>query len=109
MGTRSVRPSLAERQTDFEELVTGPPVSAAFKPDGTPTPAASGFAKKYSVEVTALEKSETPKGAYPAYRVRQRGQATVAGLAEGSGAGRAPCCMWQGGLAMTQSANMSGC
>jgi glycyl-tRNA synthetase beta chain len=36
---------LAERQTDFEELVTGPPESAAFKPDGEPTPAAAGFAK----------------------------------------------------------------
>ena len=32
---------LSERQADFEELVTGPPVSAAFKPDGQPTPAAS--------------------------------------------------------------------
>jgi len=35
---------LAERQTDHEELVTGPPVSAAFKPDGQPTPAEIGFA-----------------------------------------------------------------
>ena len=68
---------LAERQTDFEELVTGPPVSAAFKPDGEPTPAAAGFAKKYGVEVAALERSETPKGVYLAYRVRQRGKATV--------------------------------
>src|SRR5918999_704476 len=42
---------LAERQTDFEELVTGPPVSAAFQKEGTPTPAAAGFAKKYGVEV----------------------------------------------------------
>ena len=25
---------LAERQTDFEEMITGPPVTAAFKPDG---------------------------------------------------------------------------
>ena len=56
---------LAERQTDFEELVTGPPVSAAFKPDGEPTPAAAGFAKKYGVEVSALERSETPKGDVP--------------------------------------------
>ena len=55
---------LSERQTDFEELVTGPPVSAAFKPDGQPTPAATGFAKKYGVEVDALERTETPKGAY---------------------------------------------
>ena len=73
---------LAERQTDFEELVTGPPVSAAFKPDGEPTPAASGFARKYGVEVTALEKHETPKGTYLAYRVRQRGKATVDVLAD---------------------------
>jgi glycyl-tRNA synthetase beta chain len=68
---------LAERQTDFEELVTGPPVSAAFRPDGEPTPAAAGFAKKYSVEVSALERQDTPKGTYLAYRVRQRGKATV--------------------------------
>src|SRR5688500_19645044 len=52
---------LAERQTDFEELVTGPPLSAAFRPDGEPTPAAIGFAKKYNVEVNALERHETPK------------------------------------------------
>ncbi|MGE0446837.1 MAG: glycine--tRNA ligase subunit beta [Vicinamibacterales bacterium] len=68
---------LAERQTDFEELVTGPPVSAAFKPDGEPTPAAVGFAKKYGVDVGALERSETAKGTYLAYRVKQRGKATV--------------------------------
>jgi glycyl-tRNA synthetase beta chain len=68
---------VAERQTDFEELVTGPPVSAAYKPDGEPTPAASGFAKKYGVEVSALERSKTPKGDYLAHRVRQRGKATV--------------------------------
>ena len=68
---------LSERQTDFEELVTGPPVSAAFKPDGEPTPAATGFARKYGVEVSALERQDTAKGAYLAYRVRQRGKATV--------------------------------
>jgi glycyl-tRNA synthetase beta chain len=68
---------LGERQTDFEELVTGPPVSAAFKPDGEPTPAAAGFAKKYGVEVSALERQDTAKGTYLAYRVRQRGKATV--------------------------------
>src|SRR6187397_997834 len=73
---------LSERQTDLEDLVTGPPVSAAFKPDGEPTPAAAGFAKKYGVEVTALERSETAKGTYLAYRVRQRGKATVDVLAD---------------------------
>jgi glycyl-tRNA synthetase beta chain len=73
---------LAERQTDHEELVTGPPVSAAYKPDGEPTPAATGFARKYSVEVDALERTETPRGTYLAYRVRQRGKATVDVLAD---------------------------
>src|SRR6186713_2310439 len=73
---------LAERQTDFEELVTGPPVSAAFKADGEPTPAAAGFARKYGVDVHALERSETPRGTYLAYRVRQRGKATVDVLAD---------------------------
>ena len=73
---------LAERQEDLEELVTGPPVSAAFAKTGEPTPAASGFAKKYGVDVSALERHETPKGLYLAHRVRQRGKATVDVLAE---------------------------
>ena len=73
---------LAERQTDFEELVTGPPLSAASQKDGAPTPAAIGFAKKYGVELTALEKHQTPKGTYLAYRVQQRGKATVDVLAD---------------------------
>jgi len=73
---------LSERQTDHEELVTGPPVSAAFKPDGEPTPAATGFARKYGVDVAALERSETPRGTYLAYRVKQRGKATVDVLAD---------------------------
>ena len=72
---------LAERQTDFEELMTGPPLTAAYKPGGEPTAAAVGFARKYGVDVTALEKHETPKGTYLAYRVHQRGKATVDVLA----------------------------
>ena len=68
---------MPERQTDLEELITGPAVSAAFKSDGEPTPAAAGFARKHGVEVTALERVETPKGTYLAYRRQQRGRATV--------------------------------
>jgi len=66
-----------ERQTDFEDVINGPPVSAGFKPDGTPTPAATGFAAKQGVEVSALERIETPKGVYLAYRKRVRGRAAV--------------------------------
>jgi glycyl-tRNA synthetase beta chain len=68
---------LAERQTDFEDLLTGPPVSAAFDAAGNPTPAAAGFAKKNNVEVSALERLETPKGTYLAFRKQVRGKAAV--------------------------------
>jgi glycyl-tRNA synthetase beta chain len=68
---------LAERQTDLEDLVNGPPVSASFTADGTPTPAAAGFAAKNGVEVSALERVETPKGVYLAFRKKQRGKAAV--------------------------------
>src|SRR6266436_6242579 len=68
---------IPERQTDLEELVNGPPVSAGFKPDGTPTPAAAGFAAKQGVEVPALERVRTSKGEYLAFRKRLRGKASV--------------------------------
>src|SRR5262245_24825415 len=66
-----------ERQNDLEELINGPPVAAAFKPDGTPTPAATGFAGKQGVDVAALERIQTAKGEYLAARKRQRGKAAV--------------------------------
>ncbi|MFN7916828.1 MAG: glycine--tRNA ligase subunit beta [Vicinamibacterales bacterium] len=68
---------LAERQTDLEEVLNGPPVSAAFKEDGTPTPAAAGFAAKNGTDVALLERVETPKGVYLAFRKKQRGKAAV--------------------------------
>jgi glycyl-tRNA synthetase beta chain len=68
---------LAERQSDLEELVNGPPVSASFKPDGAPTPAAEGFAAKQGVDVASLEQIETPKGKYIAFRKKQRGKTAV--------------------------------
>jgi glycyl-tRNA synthetase beta chain len=68
---------LAERQTDLEEVVTGPPVAAAVGADGLPSPAAVGFAKKHGVEPEALQRLETPKGVYLAVRKQQRGRAAV--------------------------------
>jgi glycyl-tRNA synthetase beta chain len=73
---------LAERQTDLEELVTGPPVSTSFAADGTPTSAATGFAAKQGIDVAALERVETGKGTYIAYRRKQRGRAAVDVLPE---------------------------
>ncbi len=80
LTTRVAR--MPERQSDLEELMTGPAVSAAFKPDGEPTPAALGFARKHGVEVSALERVETPKGVYLGYRKHQRGRAAVDVLPE---------------------------
>lgn len=68
---------LPERQTDLEELLNGPPVSAAFGPDGAPTPAATGFAARHGIDVASLERVETPRGVYLAYRKKQRGRAAV--------------------------------
>lgn len=68
---------VAERQTDFEEVVSGPPVQASRGADGAPTPAALGFARKHGVEVGDLEEIESPKGRYLAVRRRQRGRAAV--------------------------------
>ncbi len=71
---------VAERQNDKEDVVTGPPVSAARTASGELTPAAIGFAKKNEVEPTGLEEIDTPKGRYLAVRKRQRGRASVDAL-----------------------------
>lgn len=42
----------------------GPSVDAAFDADGKPTPAAQGFARSVGLEVSALERVETEKGAW---------------------------------------------
>ena len=72
---------LADRQSDLEETVTGPPVRAAFDAVGEPTRAALGFARKQGVEVAALARVETPKGEYLACHRRQAGAATESVLA----------------------------
>ena len=68
---------IAERQSDLDETVTGPPVSAAYGPDGEPTPAAVGFARKHGTQVADLTRVTTPKGEYLAYLKRQRGKTAV--------------------------------
>jgi glycyl-tRNA synthetase beta chain len=51
---------LPSQQADREEEIKGPPAPALK--DGKPTPAAAGFARKYGVEVSALEVRATDKG-----------------------------------------------
>lgn len=67
---------LADRQSDLEETVTGPPVRAAFDANGEPTRAALGFARKQGVDVADLARVQTPKGEYLACHRRQAGDAT---------------------------------
>ena len=71
---------LAERQSDLEETVTGPPVRAGFDANGEPTRAAIGFARKQGVDVGALTRVETPKGEYLACHRRQAGDDTCSVL-----------------------------
>jgi len=73
---------LAERQPDRDETITGPPWSAAFEADGSPKKAATGFAKKHGVDVSALSKQATEKGDYVSVRVRETGKPTSEVLAE---------------------------
>lgn len=80
LTVRSAR--ISERQTDLEELVNGPPVSAAFGPDGKLTPAGAGFVKKQGATDDQIERVTTPKGEYIAVRKHQRGKAAVDVLPE---------------------------
>ncbi len=51
-------------QSDQEEIIIGPPRSAAFGDDGHPTKVALGFARAKGVSVEDLSLLETPKGVY---------------------------------------------
>jgi glycyl-tRNA synthetase beta chain len=70
-------PELVDRQDDRDDVVMGPPVSAAFDAEGHPTNAGLGFARKLGADFDALEKVETPRGVYLQYTKRIRGRATV--------------------------------
>jgi glycyl-tRNA synthetase beta chain len=68
---------IAERQDDLDETITGPPVSAAMGPDGQPSQAALGFAKKQGVPFDQLTRLQTAKGEYLAYQKHLRGRSAV--------------------------------
>jgi glycyl-tRNA synthetase beta chain len=55
----------------------GPALQAAFDAEGQPTPAALGFAKSCGVDINAVEKLETDKGAWLVFRAQQAGQTTA--------------------------------
>jgi glycyl-tRNA synthetase beta chain len=72
-----VSADLPEGQAAGEQVVIGPPKSAAFAPDGTPTPAALGFARARGVDVSRLEIIRTEKGEYVGFRTVERGESSA--------------------------------
>lgn len=59
---------VADRQSDRDEQVLGPPAKAAFGPDGAPTGALIGFARKQGIDVALLAPLETERGIYAGFQ-----------------------------------------
>ncbi|NJD32497.1 MAG: glycine--tRNA ligase subunit beta [Gammaproteobacteria bacterium] len=68
---------LADQQPDRAIEKRGPPLKAAFDAQGAPTQAALAFARGCGVEVSALERLETPKGVWLVHRGTEAGARTV--------------------------------
>ena len=60
--------NLDAEQRREEEVVTGPPVKAAYDASGKPTAAALGFAKGQGADMSLVFTVDTPKGQYLALR-----------------------------------------
>jgi glycyl-tRNA synthetase beta chain len=75
-------PAVASAQPEQVIERRGPAVTAGIGPDGQPAKALIGFAQSCGVEVDALEKLETDKGAWFVYRSIKPGQPVAALLPE---------------------------
>jgi glycyl-tRNA synthetase beta chain len=64
----------ATAQPDREIERRGPALDAAFDAEGRPTKAAEGFARSCGTTVDALQRFETDKGVWLAYRLHQPGR-----------------------------------
>lgn len=65
---------LTTAQPDKPIQRRGPALAAAFDTQGDPTPAAMGFARSCGVDVDRLDRLETAKGSWLAYRTTQVGR-----------------------------------
>ena len=74
-------PNVSAAQPDVTEQAPGPSVSVAFK-NGEATPAAHAFARKAGVEISQLERVNTPKGEYLSAKITKKGRAAAEILAE---------------------------
>jgi len=73
---------LAAAQSAQSVRLKGPPVSAAFGKDGTPTAAAVKFAEKTGVAVSALKRVTEGKGEFLYFEGTRAGQPTIGLLAD---------------------------
>src|SRR5690606_5034889 len=69
-------------QPDRELEIKGPPAAVAFAPDGTPTPAALGFARKAGVDLAACGRGRDERGEFLLARRSEPGRGAAAILAE---------------------------
>src|SRR5690606_32502582 len=69
-------PGVAPTQPDQMQERRGPALSAGLDANGEPTRALTGFAQSCGVDVAALEKLETDKGAWFVYRANRPGART---------------------------------
>lgn len=67
---------LSTQQPDTVAERRGPPLNRAYDDHGQPTKAAVGFAQTCGVEVSQLERVETERGAWLAFRQHQPGRPT---------------------------------
>ena len=74
--------TIAEKQEDVSQEITGPPKKAAFDDKGKPTKAAFGFAEKQGVAVEDLQFLQTPKGEYVSVKRTITGRPTREILSE---------------------------
>jgi glycyl-tRNA synthetase beta chain len=72
----------APKQKDRKEEIVGPPKAVAFQEDGSPTPAAKGFAKSQGVKTSELDVIKTPKGEYLGIKKIETGKPTSNVLSE---------------------------
>ncbi len=68
---------LATRQPDREIERRGPPLKIAVNEEGSPTRAGAKFAESCGVTFESLERLETDKGSYLAYRGKEPGKAAA--------------------------------
>jgi glycyl-tRNA synthetase beta chain len=73
---------LAIRQQDRVVERRGPAIAAAFDDEGNPTKALQGFARSCGATVDDLEKLETDKGTWLAFKQEQKGSETASLLVD---------------------------